>query len=335
MTRSTSEPPPKERPLFNTIFGPVAAELQEVDEILLGELQCRQPIVEQLVHYTSQWRGKRLRPALVLLAGKACGEISRAHKVVAAVVEMIHIATLVHDDVLDEASLRRHFATLNARWGNETSVLFGDYLFTHAFHLASSLESTYACRVIGRATNVVCEGELRQVHERGNLHLGEAEYLEIIASKTAELCACSCRLGAHYAGATSEVEQALERYGRQLGVAFQIADDLLDYLGDEDRVGKSLGTDVELGKLTLPLIRLLHEAPPESTAQLRRLLAEPGNHKREALSEMLQAGDAIGYVYRRALEFAESACKELDCLAPSSAKAILADLTELVVSRRH
>src|SRR5690606_11367056 len=160
------------------------------------------------------------------------GGIRPEHKVLAAVVEMIHMATLVHDDVLDDAETRRHVATVNSRWNNETSVLFGDYLFTHAFHLAASLETTYACRVMGRATNRVCEGELSQVHERGNFDLTEAAYLEILAGKTGELCAVGCRLGAHYAGCSEPIATALERYGRALGIAFQISDDLLDLMGD-------------------------------------------------------------------------------------------------------
>ena len=175
----------------------------------------------------------------------------------AAVVEMIHTATLVHDDILDEAVIRRHAATVNAEWGNETAVLLGDYLFTHAFHLAASLESTRACRWIGHATNKVCEGEMQQVHHRGNLDLDENDYFAIIEGKTAELTAVSCRLGASYAGAAEPTVAALDRYGRNLGIAFQIADDVLDIWGEERVTGKSLGTDLEKQKLTLPVIRLL------------------------------------------------------------------------------
>src|SRR5262249_36558025 len=157
---------------------------------------------------------------------------------------MIHTATLVHDDVLDSATVRRHVATVNAGWGNQCSILLGDYLFTHAFHLASTLGDARACEIIGAATNHVCEGELQQVRERGNLALSEAEYFSIIDGKTAELTACCCRLGALYSGATEEVVESLAQYGRALGVAFQIADDLLDLVGEERTTGKSLGTDL-------------------------------------------------------------------------------------------
>src|SRR3954452_4496700 len=201
-------------------YASVAPELAQAERIFESELASRFPFVQNLVEHCADFRGKRLRPALVLLTGQACGAIRPEHPVLAAVVEMIHTATLVHDDILDEAMIRRHAATVNAEWGNEAAVLLGDYLFTHAFHLAASLESTLACRWIGRATNLVCEGEMMQVHHRANLDLTEGEYFEIIRGKTAELTAVSCRLGAHYAGAPAETVAALEGYGRDLGVAF-------------------------------------------------------------------------------------------------------------------
>src|SRR5207244_6007682 len=186
-----------------------------------------------------------------------------AHHTLAVVVEMIHTATLVHDDVLDNAAVRRHFPTVNAGWGNQTSILLGDYLFTHAFHLASSVDAQ-ACRLIGESTNRVCEGELQQGSERGNLTLSEEEYLDIIDGKTAELTACCCRIGAVYSGVFPAVIEGLSRYGRWLGMSFQIVDDLLDITGEESATGKSLGTDVEQQKLTLPLIRLLNSVPADS-----------------------------------------------------------------------
>src|SRR5262245_43522607 len=212
---------------------------------------------------------------------------------------MIHTATLVHDDILDEADIRRHASTVNAEWGTEPAVLLGDYLFTHAFHLAASLESTLACRWIGRATNLVCEGELQQVHHRGNLDLDEAAYFSIIQGKTAELTAVSCRLGAHYAGASAALVQAMEGYGRDLGIAFQIADDVLDLWGEELNTGKSLGTDLKKQKLTLPLIRFLATAPPATASAVRLLLAEPEPDRRR-LRDYLDSSDALEYSWGRA-----------------------------------
>ena len=180
---------------LTTLYAPIAAELVEAEKVFAAELASRYPFVQHLVEHCADFRGKRLRPALVLLTAKASGECKPDHAVLAAVVEMIHTATLVHDDILDESLIRRHAATVNAEWGNEAAVLMGDYLFTHAFHLAASLESTVACRLIGRATNLVCEGEMMQVNNRGNFDLDEDAYFSIIRGKTAELTAVSCRLG--------------------------------------------------------------------------------------------------------------------------------------------
>src|SRR3954470_20798177 len=209
--------PEETRQKLAGIFAPINAELEEAERIFAAELGSRFPFVQQLVDHCADFRGKRLRPALLLLTGQACHGLGPAHPVLAAVVEMIHTATLVHDDILDEAMVRRHAATVNAEWGTEPAVLMGDYLFTHAFHLAASLDSTLACRWIGRATNLVCEGELQQVHHRGNLDLDEDAYFAIIRGKTAELTAVSCRLGAHYSGAGPATTELLEGYGRDLG----------------------------------------------------------------------------------------------------------------------
>jgi octaprenyl-diphosphate synthase len=314
-------------------YAPIARELADAEKIFEAELASRFPFVQQLVDHCSDLRGKRLRPALVLLAGQACGGLTQAHSVLAAVVEMIHTATLVHDDILDEALIRRHAATVNAEWGNETAVLLGDYLFTHAFHLAASLDSTLACRWIGRATNLVCEGEMQQVHNRGNLDLSEDAYFGIIRGKTAELTALSCRLGAHYAGASSSTVDALERYGRDLGIAFQIADDVLDIWGDEPTTGKSLGTDLEKQKLTLPLIRLLSTASATTAATVRRFLSEANPENRHELRPYLEASGALDYAWERAKEFAASAGAALDRLPESSAKSTLRTLATYVVRR--
>src|SRR4051812_14235611 len=205
------------------LFALIARDLDAAERVYHETLASDQPHLARLIGHLEHYRGKRLRPALLLLAARACGEVTTAHHVLGAVVEMIHTATLVHDDVLDNASVRRHVATANARWGNHNSILLGDYLFTHAFYLASTLGDARACRIIGESTNRVCEGELRQGLERGNLGLTEADYYDIIDGKTAELIACCGRLGALFSGAGSDVVEAMTRYGRWLGMAFQIA----------------------------------------------------------------------------------------------------------------
>ncbi len=315
------------------LYAPIAAELAEAERIFAAELGSRHPFVQHLVEHCADFRGKRLRPALVLLTGRACGGLRGDHPVLAAVVEMIHTATLVHDDILDESMIRRHAATVNAEWGNETAVLMGDYMFTHAFHLAASLETTLACRWIGHATNLVCEGEMQQVHNRGNFDLDEADYFAIIRGKTAELTAVSCRLGAHYAGAPEATVRALDDYGRDLGVAFQIADDVLDIWGEERATGKSLGTDLEKQKLTLPLIRLLATAEPPAAESIRRFLADPGPDHRRQLRDRLGRSDALSYAWEQAERFAARAASALDHLPESPSKATLRALTHQVVRR--
>jgi len=319
--------------LFSQVEELIGDDLIRSEAIFEEELQSRQPCVKDIFAHVSRFRGKRLRPILLLLSAQATGGVNENHRVLSAVVEMIHTATLVHDDVLDEAETRRHVATVNSRWNNETSVLYGDYLFTHAFHLAASLESTQACRMIGRATNSVCEGELAQISERGNGNLDEARYLEIIEGKTAELCALCCQLGAIYAGAAEDIQAALEQYGRSLGLAFQIADDLLDLLGREAVVGKSLGTDLQKQKLTLPLIRLLETADDREAAELREWLARPDENTAAALLPYLEKSDALEYTRQRAAEFAANARTQLAILPPTPAKRILEAVTDFVTER--
>ncbi len=315
------------------VYAPIIPHLAEAERVFAGELASRFAFVQDLVHHCADFRGKRLRPALVFLSAQACGGVRPAHPVLAAVVEMIHTATLVHDDILDEADVRRHVATVNAGWGNETAVLMGDYLFTHAFHLAASLDSTLACRWIGHATNLVCEGEMQQVHNRGNVGLDEEQYFAIIRGKTAELTAVSCRLGASYAGADPATVDALDDYGRDLGVAFQIADDVLDIWGEEQKTGKSLGTDLEKQKLTLPLIHLLANAPASLGARLRRMIASPSAETREELRPYLESSGALDYAWEQAGAFAAQASDSLDALPETAAKGLLRSLTHYVVRR--
>jgi octaprenyl-diphosphate synthase len=331
--RTASDPPHKANPLLLTVEEAIGAELREAEQILLAELDSANPYVCDILQHATRFQGKRLRPMLLLLAAEACGGIRHEHKVLSAVVEMIHLATLVHDDVLDEAETRRHVATVNARWNNETSVLFGDYLFTHSFHLAASLGTTYACRAIGRATNLVCEGELSQIKERGNLDLTEDEYFRIIDGKTAELCALCGHLGAFYAAAETNVTQCLERYGRMLGLAFQIADDVLDLVGSERKTGKTLGSDLEKQKLTLPLIRLLRQLPESDAIAVRQLLAHPMESTRERLTPYFERSDAISYAHHRATHFAQDARRQLEVLPNSRAKRILFDIADFAVQR--
>lgn len=311
----------------------VGSDMELVEKQFDAELQSWHPYVSDVVAHVTRFRGKRMRPILVLLSASACsGGIRPAHHVLAAVVEMIHTATLVHDDVLDEADTRRHVATVNSRWNTETSVLCGDYLFTHAFHLAASLDAV-ACREIGRATNMVCEGELCQVHERANSNLSREQYFRIINGKTAELCALSSFLGAHYSGVGPEVAESFREYGRQLGMAFQIADDVLDIVGDETKTGKSIGTDYEKQKLTLPLIHLLETAAAPVAAKARELIENPSLTNRAALLDLVRESDAVEFAVNTARDFANDAIARLDVVPDSPARQVLIEMADFAASR--
>ena len=318
-----------------SLFAPIARDLVDVERILRQALENSRPGVDRLLGHLPHYKGKRLRPALLLLVAQACGNVTPAHHLLGAVVEMVHTATLVHDDVLDSASVRRHVPTINALWGNQASILLGDYLFTHAFHLSSTLDDVRACRIIGESTNRLCEGELHQICRRGQLDLNEDEYIDIIDAKTGELTACACKLGALFAGMNDDVVERLTNFGRSLGIAFQIADDLLDLVGEETLAGKSLGSDLEQQKLTLPIIYLLHQSSADHQARARAILTAAGNHKREALLPLLQASGALDYARRRAEAFASAAAAELECLPMSEARLILEKLVDRVVHRDH
>lgn len=318
---------------FGSLFEGIRDDMAKVEDLLRAQLRSADPYVDQLVKHGFRLGGKRLRPALLLLAASAIGAIGSAHITLAVVMEMIHTATLIHDDVLDEASLRRHLDTVNARWGNKSGVLLGDFLFSHAFFLAATTDDAYACRLIGRSTNIVCEGEMRQINSRGRLDLPEAEYYEIINAKTAELCACCCRLGGHYAGASPEQEEALDRYGRNLGMAFQVVDDLLDLEGDEALTGKSLGTDLEQLKPTLPLIRLLSMLPPEERSTLQQQLADAEGSRRTLLDPWLRRSDGLSYARAAAQRFTLAAQRDLTALPPGPSRDVLHRLAESVIRR--
>ena len=323
---------------LSSLYESIEAELALAERIFQKELGSRFPFVQQLVDHCADFQGKRLRPALVLLAGQACGSLSDDHAVLAAVVEMIHTATLVHDDILDEAVIRRHAATVNAEWGNETAVLLGDYLFTHAFHLAASLESTRACRAGSARSD---EQGMRRVRcSRFTIAAISTSMktttFAIIRGKNGRLTAVSCRLGAWYA----QVAVRGDRRGGFRSIRpqpghypFQIADDVLDIWGEERATGKSLGTDLEKQKLTLPIIRLLSLADPAAGATIRGLLREAKAEGRRRLRPYLEQTGSLEYAWQRAKQHVRLALDELDRLADSQATRALRTLAQFVMRR--
>ncbi len=316
-----------------TLYEPIADAVGAVRRIFDDELTGDQQVVNGLCDHVRHYRGKMLRPALVLLTGKACGRVTREHHVLGAVVELVHMATLVHDDVLDEADLRRRSPTINTLHGNEAAVLLGDYLISHAFHLCSSLETQYASRLIGSTTNTVCEGELMQVFNRGNYELDEETYLEIISRKTASLLATCCVLGAKYAGADAATIARMESFGMHAGLAFQIVDDILDLAGTEKQMGKTLGRDLDMEKLTLPLIHFLQTAPEAERAEALAVLNNGHQDRSGRVRGIAGAGDSIQYAYDKASHYVRAAVDSLADLPPSDAKDSLTAMAEFIVRR--
>jgi len=311
----------------------IAPQLKAVDRLFTSELQSEIECVNVLIRHVSRFRGKMLRPCLVLLCGRACGELTDAHVTIATVAEMVHMATLVHDDVLDEAELRRKGATLNHLRGNEAAVLLGDYLISHSYHLCSSIDSQFASRLIARTTNEVCEGELLQIDNRNRLDRSEETYFQIIQRKTASLCATCCLLGAKLAGAGEGAVSRLETYGMSLGTAFQIQDDILDIVGDAGTVGKTLGIDIEKGKLTLPMIHFLRTAPREHRELLKTLLESRDVDKGEKIRNLILPSRSIEYARDAARGHIDRARSAIAGLADSEARRVLDIMAEFVISR--
>ncbi len=326
------EPQP---PTIPDLFAPIARDIDDVLNIFDAELASDLPFVNRLTQQVQRYRGKLLRPKLLLLAGRATGELSHRHRVLAAVVEMVHMATLVHDDVLDESELRRRHETVNRMIGNEGAVLLGDFLISHAYHLCGSIDSTHASRRIAAVTNTVCEGELLQIENRGCWEMTEETYFEIIRRKTASLTGVCCELGAWASGAEAESIEALASFGIDLGIAFQIVDDLLDLTASESDLGKPVGRDSEMGKATLPVIRFLAGASPEARAALLLETDASNTDTAARLRALLMESDAVEQASEVARSYVTSAVAALSVLPDSHAKASLIDAAHFVVARRH
>lgn len=317
------------------LFGPVQAQLDQVQRELVGDLAPGERDLEPLVDLAVSFRGKQLRPAMVCLSGLAVGSIGPEHVHVGKVVELLHTATLVHDDVLDGAKLRRRQATVNAAYGTEVPVLLGDYIYARAFHMAVTMADPTCSRVLSEAVRQICQGEITQILHRFDFEWDEERYFRVIADKTACLYAVSCQLGAHYAGGSPEQCASLHTYGMEIGIAFQIIDDCLDLGGDEAVVGKSLGTDLSKGKLTLPLLWLMRD--PERRAALRALMQREGSRSEPELLEALRRefplDEALAYSSAVARQRVEVARRALDGFAPSAAVECLDRIAGYVLER--
>ncbi len=324
----------------------IARGLADAQRIYTGALRPDHPPVAALCSHVEQYRGKMLRPSLVFASALASGGrgVGRDHAAFAAVVEMIHVATLVHDDVLDDARTRRRVPTVNALRGNEAAVILGDYLISSAFHLCSGLDDQAVALRVGAATTRVCEGELLQLHHRHDYGLSLGTYREIIDRKTSALIELACEVGASLAGAGDEAVRAWGAFGRDIGSAFQIRDDLLDLIGDEREVGKTRGSDLSKGKLTFPMIHHLARAARADRARMIAVLARLGAagadsarpvapEVRGAVVRALRATGSIDAAQAEAAVLVERARAAASALPDTPARALLMDLAGAVASR--
>ena len=305
-----AKPPPHS---WKQIVEPVEPFLNAVAERLGEQVRTFDPEITSYAQYALTNQGKQLRPALVALSAGTVGKPNDSLVTVAVIIEMVHLATLAQDDVMDEAALRRQQPTLAANWGNQISVLLGDCLFAHALKLAAGFPTTEICRAVSAATKTVCSGEILQTHRQRRLQLSREEYFRILEMKTAELFALSCDLGACLCGGTPAERAALRRFGLALGTAYQIYDDCLDLFGSEALVGKSLGTDLANGKLTLPVLVALERSSGADRAKLERLIAPWDGRNFSSVIELLDHCEALDESRAAIYEFLESARL---CLAP-------------------
>lgn len=311
----------------------VAADMQRVDAEITDRLKSDVVLVNQLAGYIISSGGKRLRPQMVLLSAAACGYTGQHHTTVAAIVEFIHTATLLHDDVVDASKLRRGRDTANAVWGNEAAVLVGDFLYSRAFEMMVDVQSMRVMDILARTTNRIAEGEVMQLLNVNDPALSEERYIEVIEAKTARLFQAATQLGAVLAEQADEVRVALAEYGNKLGTAFQIVDDVLDYKSDSDAMGKNVGDDLAEGKMTLPLIYAVRDGSQAERDVIARAITDDGL---DALPEVLAAienTDALAKSLTTAQSYAEQAADTLSVLPASDHRDALSAIAHYSVKR--
>ena len=306
-----------------------------VNDVIRQQLHSEVPLVNQIADYIISAGGKRIRPALVIMMAKAFGYQGTDHHALAAVVEFIHTATLLHDDVVDESALRRGRATTNALFGNAASVLVGDFVYSRAFQIMVSIDDMRVMRILADATNVIAEGEVLQLLNMHDPEVTEARYLQVIRSKTAKLFESAAQLGALVAGASETDIEAAAEYGRSLGTAFQLIDDVLDYSGDATETGKNVGDDLREGKPTLPLIHLMHHGSAEQRALVRSCIENGDEQHFDAILAAISQSGALDYTRRAAENSAQQAAHAIAALPDSPYKNSLLDLCTFAVDRNH
>lgn len=316
------------------LLGPVEEGVERMREVLLSQLREDSAAVSDMTAHVGRFRGKQLRGGLVLLSGEATGNTTDEHAAVAAIVELIHLATLVHDDILDGAQVRRRVACVNQRWDNQVAVLLGDFLYARAFALSTRLSSRLCSHVLAETTRRICVGEIDQSTSRYDFDMPEERYEAICGAKTASLYAAACELGARYPGGNEEHGARMREFGWNIGLAFQIVDDCLDVIGSEATVGKTVGADVEDGKVTLPVLYTYAQADPADRARIRDIYTLPDLGGRAArLREACDLGPGVEYALGRARRLVEDALDRARELPESPAREALSEIGAFVLDR--
>ncbi|MCC7516466.1 MAG: polyprenyl synthetase family protein [Pseudomonadales bacterium] len=312
----------------------VEQDFAAVNTLIIEQLHSRVALVENIGHYIVEAGGKRLRPLLVLLIARSLGYNDTRHIDMAAIIEFIHTATLLHDDVVDVSALRRGRATANAQWGNAPSVLVGDFLYSRAFQMMVALGDMRIMNIMADCTNVIAEGEVLQLVNAGDVTTNEERYRRVIACKTAQLFEAAARCGAIIADADTDTQQSMAMYGHHLGMAFQLVDDILDYTGDSAEMGKNIGDDLNEGKLTLPLIYTLQFGDAAEVECIRTAIADKDTRHLQQIIHIVQNNGALQYTEQAAIREVESALGCLDALPASRFRDELFALAHFAIKRR-
>jgi octaprenyl-diphosphate synthase len=325
----------KTTPALSQIFEPVRADLERVDREFARHVESQVSLIPTIGKYIQTSGGKRIRPAVLLMAARLAGYKGDRAVLYAAVIEFIHTATLVHDDIIDDSELRRGRLAVHSRWGNDITVLLGDYLYIKSMAMALTHDTLDIVRLLCDVTLRMIEGELYQLTKNGDADITEDEHFEIIRRKTAYLFGGSAQIGGMLGSVTAEQQEALREYAFNLGIAFQIVDDLLDFTGDAAALGKPIGADLREGKMTLPLIHLLRQRHAAGERIVREIIATRTTTEAQwnELLQVLSEHRSIDYAFRRAEEFAERARKPLNAFPPSAERDALLALPDYVVSR--
>jgi|TARA_Y100000310_G_scaffold338529_1_gene428397 octaprenyl-diphosphate synthase len=316
-------------------YAVVEDDFSAVNRLVVDRLSSHIPMVEEIANYLIEAGGKRLRPLLVLLSAKSCNYGDKLHLILAAVIEFLHTAMLLHDDVVDDSDLRRGRSTVNAAWGNPPSVLVGDFLHSRAFEMMVEIGDMRVMEILSHATNVIAEGEVQQLSNLKNPNLSEQGYMEVIRRKTAMLFEAASHSAAVLAGADADTERALRDYGTHLGLAFQLVDDVLDYGGETASLGKNVGDDLAEGKVTLPLIYAMDQGSQSQADLIRQAIRQGGLDSLSEIIATVEMTGALEYTMEKACQEREEANRCLATIAPSEYRQAMYNLVTFVVERDH